>query len=66
MTPLLDTDEASSITKQSPRTLERHRVAGTGPRFIRLGRSIRYREADLEDWIAKRTVQSTSEMEARS
>jgi predicted DNA-binding transcriptional regulator AlpA len=45
----------------SARTLERWRVSGTGPRWVKAGRSVRYREADLESWIAARVVQSTSE-----
>jgi hypothetical protein len=46
--------------------LERLRVAGTGPRFVRAGgRSVRYREVDLEAWIASRVVGSTSEAVAR-
>jgi predicted DNA-binding transcriptional regulator AlpA len=42
-------------------TLERLRVSGGGPRFVRCGRSIRYREGDLEAWITSRVVGSTSE-----
>lgn len=45
----------------SVRTLERHRVAGTGPQYARLGRLIRYRECDLEDWVARSLRKSTSE-----
>ena len=45
-------------------------MCGGGPKFVRLttprGR-IAYRECDLEEWIAKRIVNSTSEtMEKRS
>ena len=28
----------------SPRTIERLRVAGTGPKFLKAGKSVRYRE----------------------
>jgi predicted DNA-binding transcriptional regulator AlpA len=45
----------------SERTLERHRTAGTGPRFCALGRAIRYRRRDLLDWIERAARQSTSE-----
>ena len=45
----------------SERTLERLRATGIGPKFVRVGRLVRYRESDLEEWIAARTVQSTSE-----
>ena len=46
----------------SERTLERLRVSGLGPKFIRCGRrSIRYRQSDLEGWPTARSVRSTSE-----
>jgi predicted DNA-binding transcriptional regulator AlpA len=45
----------------SPRTLERLRVAGTGPRYCKLGRRVAYRQADLDAWVNARVVQSTSE-----
>jgi excisionase family DNA binding protein len=49
---LLTQREAAAVLCLSERTLERLRVSGTGPRFVRAGRSVRYREADLEAWIA--------------
>jgi hypothetical protein len=66
MSPLLTQRHAALLLRLSERTLERHRVAGTGPLFVRAGRAVRYREADLESWIASRVVGSTSEAEARS
>jgi len=45
----------------SERTLERFRVSGAGPKFVRLGRSIRYRLTDIEAFIAARIVGSTSQ-----
>jgi excisionase family DNA binding protein len=58
---LLDQREAAQILKISVRTLERHRAAGTGPRFLRLGRLVRYRASDLEEWIAHSLHSSTSD-----
>ena len=43
------------------RTLERHRVAGTGPHFARLGRLIRYRRSDLDTWVQESLCTSTSD-----
>lgn len=31
----------------SPRTLQRWRLEGVGPTYVKLGRLVRYREADL-------------------
>ena len=61
---LLSAREAAALLHLSERTLERFRVSGTGPKFVRLGRSIRYRLADIEAYIASRVVGSTSERAA--
>lgn len=44
-------------------TLAKLRCCGGSPRFIRFGRSIRYRPSALDDWIAGRTreLRNTSE-----
>ena len=44
--------EAASVSRLSERTLERVRVSGLAPKFLRAQRSIRYRQSDLEEWIA--------------
>jgi excisionase family DNA binding protein len=61
---LLTQSEAAKMLRLSERTLERLRLQGGGPRYVKANRSVRYREADLEAWIEKRVVSSTSE-EAR-
>ncbi|WP_372837490.1 helix-turn-helix transcriptional regulator [Phaeovulum sp.] len=43
------------------RFLEVSAVRGDGPPMVKIGRSVRYRVADLRDWIAARRVNSTSE-----
>jgi len=60
---LLTQREAATLLRLSERTLERLRVSGSGgPRFVRCGRrSIRYRQEDLDAYIASRVVGSTSE-----
>jgi predicted DNA-binding transcriptional regulator AlpA len=62
MDALLSQKQAARIVGISVRTLERHRLAGTGPRYARLGRLIRYRECDLAEWVhdSLRTSTSTS------
>ena len=62
---LLTQREAAVVLRLSQRTLERLRVQGTGPKFIRCGlRSIRYQQSDLDAWVASRAVGSTSERPA--
>ncbi len=66
-TPLyLTQTEAAELLRISPRTLERHRVTGTGPRFIKAGRRVLYRLADLEAWTASNTFASTAEADNAS
>jgi predicted DNA-binding transcriptional regulator AlpA len=65
-TLLLTQREAALALRCSERTLERLRVSGLGPKFVRCGRrSIRYRERDLSEWIASRVVTSTSQGEPK-
>ncbi|MBO9377416.1 helix-turn-helix domain-containing protein [Sphingomonas histidinilytica] len=62
MTPItVDTEKAAEYLGLATNTLEKMRVHGTGPKFAKLGRAVRYRVADLEDYIAARVVSSTSE-----
>jgi predicted DNA-binding transcriptional regulator AlpA len=61
MLRLLTQREAADLLRLSGRTLERLRVTGTGPVYVKANRRVLYREADLEEWIAKRVVGSTSE-----
>jgi hypothetical protein len=58
---LLTGREAAALLRLSERTMERHRTAGTGPRFVRLSRAIRYRRRDLLDYIQRNVSHSTSE-----
>ena len=61
MQTLLTQREAAAQLRLSQRTLERFRVSGAGPTYVKAGRLVRYREQDLEKWIDSRIVGSTSE-----
>ena len=62
---LLRTREAAKYCGFSKSTLEKWRCYGSGPRFIRRGKSIFYGVADLDDWLAALPrYQSTSEADA--
>jgi predicted DNA-binding transcriptional regulator AlpA len=41
------------------KTLQAWRVRGGGPKFIKLGRSVRYRREDLERFLDERTMTHT-------
>jgi predicted DNA-binding transcriptional regulator AlpA len=60
MTPLLNQKEAAAILAISVRTLERLRVTGSGPRFVKISHGVCYRTSDIETWLASRTRASTS------
>jgi predicted DNA-binding transcriptional regulator AlpA len=53
--------DAATYVGLRPVTLEKFRVTGEGPRFIKLtGRAIGYVREDLDAWIEERRRQSTS------
>lgn len=41
-------------------TLAGWRVEGSGPRFVRIGSRIFYRDSDLQEWLESRTFASTA------
>ncbi len=57
----LNTRQAAKLIGLAPNTLEIWRLRGCGPRFVKFGRAVRYRLADLETYIEAQTRQSTSE-----
>jgi predicted DNA-binding transcriptional regulator AlpA len=57
----LSNDEAAHVLKLSPRTLEKFRVIGGGPRYRKLGRRVVYSVQDLETWADARACDSTSD-----
>jgi predicted DNA-binding transcriptional regulator AlpA len=58
---LLTAAEAARIPKVSLSWLAKARMRGDGPPYIRVGRSIRYTEAALLQWMKSRQRLSTSE-----
>jgi len=59
----LNNDEAAQFLNLSPRTLEKQRVIGGGPRFRKFGRRVLYAVSDLEVWANARTFETTSDPE---
>ena len=48
---LLTTEQVAVWCTVSPATLKLWRMNGRGPAFVKLGRLVRYRRADVEQWI---------------
>jgi len=59
----LTNNEAAEFLRLSPRTLEKQRVIGGGPRFRKFGRRVMYAIVDLEAWADARSFEMTSDPE---
>jgi hypothetical protein len=59
----LTNDEAAEYLRLSPRTLEKQRVIGGGPKFRKFGRRVMYAVADLDAWATERSFEATSDPE---
>jgi transposase-like protein len=63
--PSLSSSEAARVLGVKAQTLRKWRLLGHGPRFVRLGASLKsravYRPADIDTWLAARTFNSTTE-----
>jgi len=57
----LRTPDASRFVGLSIRTLEKHRIYGTGPRYSKLGGRVVYRVEDLQSWVDSAVKASTSD-----
>lgn len=62
---LLTTEELAKLRNCSPSKINKERLTGDGPPFIKDGTSVRYRLGDYREWLAaKRRLTSTSQMVA--
>jgi excisionase family DNA binding protein len=53
---LLSYAEAAAHIGVAPQTLYNMRTAGTAPPAVRIGRLVRYRHADLDEWVNGRAA----------
>ena len=64
-TPLLDSLITPATLAErlglTQRTLSEKRITGTGPAFIRTGKSVRYRPEAVDSWLMSREFRSTAE-----
>ena len=56
----LATPQAAQYLNLSPRTMERWRVQGIGPKYRKFGRRTLYNRRDLDIWADQQTRSSTS------
>ncbi len=57
---VLTTSEAAQYLRLGKPTLDRFRITGEGPSFCKLGGAVRYRRADLDEWLERRLIASVS------
>ena len=61
---LLKGHEAAEILGISEQTMRIHRIKGGGVKFVKVGRMVRYRHSDIEEYLSARTYDNTSQMGA--
>ena len=57
---LLDNKQAAALLGIKPGTLAIWRTLGKSPRFIKVGKLVRYYERDIHTWLDANTHASTS------
>ena len=60
----LNENQAAEFLGLSVRTLQAWRVRGGGPRYVKIGRSVRYQRRELVSFQQSHTVDSTTEADA--
>ena len=61
MSEKLDTRSTSAYTGLAERTLERWRLEGKGPRFLKLGGKVLYLKSELDRFLAASERHSTAD-----
>ena len=57
--------EAARYCGLAKATLAKLRCCGGSPRFLKLGRAVRYEKSALDEWLFSRRASSTSDADAR-
>ena len=56
---LLTSEEVSEYLGLSPHTIEMWRRKKVGPPWVKVGRSVRYKESDVSSWVERRSQETT-------
>lgn len=56
---LMNSAELGQRLGKSAAALANWRYLGLGPRFIKVGKAVRYRASDVEEWLSQQTRQQT-------
>jgi excisionase family DNA binding protein len=60
MPEILTVKEAAAYLRVPVETMRQWRYKGTGPGHAKVGRHIRYRQAELDRWLAEREREAAS------
>jgi len=63
---LLTEGEAAAAIGFTPRFLQNRRLRGIGPRYVSVGRSVRYRTEDLIAWVEAQPIRKSTSDSGRS
>jgi predicted DNA-binding transcriptional regulator AlpA len=63
--PKLSTRKAADFLGLAKSTLDKKRLDGTGPHYLKLGRRVLYDERDLESWVASNRSRHTSQIQGQ-
>ncbi len=55
-----DTNTAARYLSLSASTLHKYRTLGGGPKYVKLGRNVRYQKVDLDAWVGQNRFEHTS------
>jgi predicted DNA-binding transcriptional regulator AlpA len=61
---MLPAREAADLSGLSKSTLDKMRVFGGGPPYLKIGRRVVYDPADLDQWLVSHRRKSTSERDS--
>ena len=59
MQAIFSSKETAQYLGMSESWLRQSRIKGSGPQFLKVGRSIRYRVEDLNTWLSEQVRQNT-------
>ena len=57
---LYDTAELARYLRVSASSLSKWRLTGNGPKFIKIGHKVAYRQSDIDAYLARQTRGSTA------
>lgn len=59
-TPLFDTDDLAKFLKVPAKTIREWRHKGVGPKYVRMGKHVRYHSEDIMEWLDDATQQNAA------